>query len=152
MGDAAVAAMQRALSQSVGAQLADVCAETHVRHGGAAGGNGGASHDGGGNGGATAHAASGGAAGGGGGLRARSHSAVASLGGGGGSLSDWLAAESDPPIGDACCGALSHVYAAQPFREWWSEGEAGRTRHRSVRKRFALTAPPTTRARSLART
>lgn len=140
VGVEAVDVMRAALHASVGGMLAGVCTEAHLRHGGAA---------------VTAARSStsgapvgvgGGGGSGGSGMRARSASSVASLGslggsglGGGSALGEWTGLIGDPVAGESsnaggvggagggsCCGALSHIYASQPFREWW--GEPGRTR------------------------
>ena len=52
--------------------------------------------------------------------------------------SEWSGIVSDAVIGEssssssldsACCGALSHIYASQPFREWWDgRGRSGAER------------------------
>lgn len=109
----AVDCMRIALHQSLGGTLAQLCADAHSRfaNGGRPSGSAGESGDR--------------------GPRARS----TSLGAGASALGEWNAllgeavsevSASGGGASGACCGALSHVYASQPFREWW--GEPGRTR------------------------
>ena len=121
----AIDCLRTALHQSVGARLSEVCAEAHVRHGGAAVGE----------------ASAGGGSSNGGRLRARSSScssiSVASVGGSSSALGEWnalvssaVAGQESGAVGFACCGALSHIYAAQPFREWWDARSPSRAPER----------------------
>lgn len=117
LGDAALAALKQAMHQSLGAMLAGVCAESSARHGVPCANDPSANP--------ATHLAS-------------KPSSTEAVGGVGGVIAQGLAL-GDALMGDgssssdstpSCCGALSHMYAAQPFREWWSDPSVRRSPER----------------------
>ena len=122
LDEAALGTLEQSLYQSTGYLLAQVCAEAATRHhGGGAGGGGGMVRGAGG-----ATAGDGGA--GGGGDACRGGAGTGSMG----ALGEWnaLIGESVEAVGgsaarsSSCCLALSKLYEAGPFREWWGEAAA----------------------------
>jgi hypothetical protein len=122
LDEAALGTLEQSLHQSTGYLLAQVCAEAATRHhGGGAGGGGGMARGAGG-----ATAGDGGA--GGGGDACRGGAGTGSMG----ALGEWnaLIGESVEAVGgsaarsSSCCLALSKLYEAGPFREWWGEAAA----------------------------
>lgn len=104
-----MATLHTALQQSVGGMLAEVCEQAATQRG------------------AHVRNSGGGIGGGGGGYEASSaasffHDLSASA-----TESSLVGAPSSAAASSgACCEALAHIYAAQPFREWW--GDPTRTR------------------------
>lgn len=118
LDEAALATLEQSLHQSTGYLLAQVCAEAASRH-----------HH---------HASGGGTSSGTAGGGADGDCDGGRMGGGGsmGALGDWnaLIGESVEAVGGSsgaaiarsgsCCPALSKLYEAGPFRQWWGEAAA----------------------------